>query len=77
MKNVKIIIEGKAGSGRTQMALVIEDALRDAGFTNVELVNREELSQTTLDRLREMAGSSLSLRDMKVLIDDSQLPREG
>lgn len=49
---LKIIVAGSAGAGKTSMAILIEKALIDAGFNNIE-VHDLDIS----DNLREDFGA--------------------
>ena len=72
MKNISITISGQSGTGKSRIALLVSDLLREHGFTvdlaetdTVETALRSNL-ETAIEHIRENAVIS---------INEVQLPR--
>ena len=74
---LQITITGKAGTGRTSMALLIQKALADAGVKNV-VFESEECHPNEFERITEMFEDGTKdawKSQIEVTIKDEQLPR--
>lgn len=70
---MRITIEGIAGEGKTTMAILLSEFLKQKGFTNVDIDDFDVIHESHAPDLQEHRVEAI--KDRKILIKTLQLKR--